>query len=204
MKHLPKNLLNVVLGLGVLLGPGVAWSQEMCTIQGTGGACSVSVNAVSSNIDGCGKYQEFKYIGVCRNGLLEGVVLLNQSSVFNGAPYFSKQLSSFNAGVVDDPSTTYGKDSIGFTDRASGNGSCFFWSPSETIDARRRKPFCVQAAEKYVEDVMDKAFWEKVFNNRIGVSQLPKLRAVGAAALPNQSASARDDPKVRGRSARGG
>lgn len=190
-------LVVVFLGLGCNV-----FGRDFCPIQGTDGACSISLLGFASTDKNCEKFQNVKYIGACRNGLLEGVVLLRQSTLFNGAPFEWQQLSSFNAGIPDSPSVTYGKSSVGFTDLPSGNsGVCAVWS--ESIDVRQKKEFCIQAAEKYIDKVTDKVFWERVVKNQIDQNKLPRLRAYSNTPSQGNMANTRDDLKTTGRGARG-
>ncbi len=68
MKILTKNLLNVVLGLGVALGAGAAWGQEQplqqhATVSQT---CAVLFPRSSAEV------RNFQWSGACENGFAQG------------------------------------------------------------------------------------------------------------------------------------
>lgn len=181
--------VRIVYGLA-LMCVGLAWGQEMCSIQGSDGTCSVSLDAYHTSNKDCSKFNDIKYVGVCRDGKLQGVAVLRVSRVVKGENFTWQQLSNFEMGAVEGLSVTYGVNSIGYEDYATQNaGVCMY---GNEVDLRRKKPACMEAASTFSGEVMSKPFWERVTKNLIKPNQLPQL-AAGA-----------DDSKTVGRGVRGG
>jgi hypothetical protein len=208
-QRLIRSALPVVVLLGVL---GAAWGQEMCKVQGSDGLCAFPTKSFSSYAarrETCKVFQGSTYIGTCINGVLDGVALVKRPDR-DGSGNFSTILYVFKTGVVDWPAISYGKNNLNvlFENDPRGyiNGD-FCVSADYAASVRKTKNICIEAASKFTDDVMGKDIYAKVKSGEIRTaSELPQLRTASSAYAPaaTEPNTTRDDPKVFGRSARGG
>jgi hypothetical protein len=200
-----KNILSTVRGwvvVGVVLGSGVAWAfyPEVCTIPGTDGNCKVNAfingeNSVDKDAKTCNKLLKSEYQGTCVNGSMQGIALIKRAHQGGVTHYLGK----FEQGVSAELIIDYDNSLIGVRDNRASSGCVYFggrFANVEPWDARATSEKCIAAKNLLGNEFMTDETFKAIQNGT--------YRLLNQVSKPSNTSSQRDDPKVFGRSARGG
>lgn len=164
-----------------------AYGKDMCTIQGSNGACKVQAFigaefSVDPDSRTCRKLKGATYQGACVNGAIQGLVLLKRP---NESHYFS----DFHAGIPSELGIIYTPGLIGVSYGGRHSTGCVYFGRSgskiQPWDRRTLETECLRAKQKYGDEMMSDATFQSILEGRFVLS------AVTQSTAPSSSPSAR-------------
>ena len=202
-KQTPTRRALQTFALLSLLTTGGVWAQEMCRIDGVNGVCAI---APFLRGETCGSLSGARYYyGQCKGGRLSGLIALTlPPDAAVGDRVSSHVLLKVVAGVPETDALQYLDWGIATLDivngRYAGSGGCVNWN-NTSWDYRRSREACLRAAKVFGSESLEPPFWREMRGKTLDLKVL-------SARVDNQRDSSQvnvqDDPKVFGRSARGG
>lgn len=208
------------VSLWLMLGLAhMAQAQEVCTLQSPGGqrSCTLSPPFIAGewndgkggvDPDGgsCKKFKNVTYVGDCINGVLDGLVLLKRPfDAKAGNTGGSQYILQIDSGTVRFPIAEYSVNGFEVI-RAYDRTGClllFFRGKAATST----DPECGTIKAKFGESIASYETWKAVRSGTFRRNDLQwnKEQANESSTAPaSPEVKGRDDPKVLGRSARGG
>jgi hypothetical protein len=194
-KIIPAGLL--LLGLTAVSAP---YAQELCQISKGNESCGIAAflwGESDKDKEGftCGKLKGARWLaGTCEAGVLSGLVVVEVAADRRWGRSTPSQILFFaNRGQPLSNYIKYSDWGISYANikPAFSSGCVRFGGWDE-----RARPECRQLGQQYGVAVLEQTFWASM--RKRDMSPLAMLNTSSSAV--NQS----DDPKVRGRSARGG
>jgi hypothetical protein len=182
-----------LIGLGMgLCSVGVA--QEMCSIQGSTGACQAQLSAVALTDHGCVAWVNASYQGSCLNGKLEGVALLRRPN--GDGKNESQFIANFRSGIPIDTIVRFHREVILVNKVLQRDqfATCVWFDESgnKTDDKRGKNRMCNYAATLFGTEILSDATYQAIRSGRFNISSIVTNAPVAV-----------DDPKTTGRGARG-
>lgn len=205
-----KTILSTVRGwvvVGVVLGSGVAWGQEVCTIPGSDGNCKVSAfigweMRGDKYANSCKKLVKSEYQGTCTNGYLDGIALIKTKDTEGLITHY---LSKFEQGIPTKSILQYYTNSILVRrdlNEFSIRPHCVFLGPLtgryKGFDYRKTSKDCILASEHLGEEFLSDETLKAINKGTF------KLTETQQRSKSSNTSTQGDDPKVFGRGARGG
>lgn len=150
-----------------------AYGTDMCTIQGSNGACKVQAFigaefSVDPDSRTCRKLKGATYQGACVNGVVQGLVLISRPS--ESMYYFS----DFRAGIPNELGIHYSPVLIGVSYGGRYSTGCVYFgrngSKIQPWDKRALKTECLRAKQKYGDEMMSDATFQSILQGRFVLS----------------------------------
>jgi hypothetical protein len=201
-KTFVRSTLQALALLG-FLGAGGVQAQEMCRIDGVNGVCAIAPflrDRTCSSLSGA-RY----YYGQCQSGRLNGLIaLILPPDAVSGERVPSHTLLKVADGVAVTDALKYLDWGVATVDivngRNVGSGGCVNWSDN-SWDYRKSREACQRSARVFGSESLELPFWREMRSQTV---DLKMLSARVDSQSSNSRINAQDDPKVFGRSMRGG
>lgn len=199
-KFLSGSLVLIGLGLG-LGGPSTA--QEMCTIQGEQGPCKIEAFLDGEHKDDqeghtCAKLNGIKYKGTCREGRVDGLVLLHRPADRRFDRRDGDQfLVMVKAEQIQYPVATFNHQTVGVNYKDGSRGCVNFVQGWDALADN----LCIRLTNAFGTQIIKRETWRAIRTGNFDLRSAGWNPAAGENHL-TAGTSRGDDPKTTGRGAR--